>query len=445
MDCPKISVNPPHDAPVSSFKKSCYGAPHENVRFSIVDVSENGASIRSEDPLSSQVSTSEYGRSANPKPATLSSSFLRLITESAKRVLSFPDNELEDGDMASPVDIGSNLAANSLLAAPPIGYNNTTNGNYNNPHSYYSDNNSNPPSNSLPRSFQYAMPPKAFGQNGTPARSFVSNSTASASGRHHAHEIGETFSFRLLRMKWTFLAFIVNITLLVYFLDLLDGIILPIPMSQLHAVGGVSLELVLLVTNVITELALEEAFAAVAGYLLTRHGLSMVVCGFAQANSIKKFTFGRQLSYNSKVRGFLTRISYLWVLMEICKIISTVIASALSAELIRVDVSKIGCVTFGQTGFPKDRNFPSVESELGFSELVFGRSLGVVRSQYETNVTIALVGPQMAGSFLSGDNIIGDGFTVHIRTNCSCLKIDHTKDLINASCLETAIKLRIPL
>lgn len=273
--------------------------------------------------------------------------------------------------------------------------------------------------------------------SGAGQMSVVSGGSQSNTAR--AQEIGENLSVRMFQMKWTLLALLVNTLLLVLIENLQDGLVILIPISEVHSLGGVTIEIVLLIANIITLLAMDESLAAVAGLLMSRRGLSMAVCGFAQSSSVKKFFFASQLSFNSKVRVVLNRISYFWLVMELCKILTAVVASSISGSLIRVDVSKIGCVVFSQTGIPKDRLFPTIESELGFSELVFGRSLGVVRSQYETNVTIALVGPQMAGSFISGDNIIGDGFSVQIFTNCSCLSLSHPEDMAKAGIIPEAI------
>ena len=57
---------------------------------------------------------------------------------------------------------------------------------------------------------------------------------------------------------------------------------------------------------------------------------------------------------------------------------------------------------------------------MGFAELAFGTALGIPRSEFPVNETLAIMTPQIVGSAKDGDTIAGKGFTTKILASCEC-------------------------
>ena len=156
------------------------------------------------------------------------------------------------------------------------------------------------------------------------------------------------------------------------------------------------MELLLLATNIFTIMAMDTGCSAFFGYQLATRGRSMAVIGFSQAPAIFKSSFANDLSLNSSVRKILNRLSFLWTIMEILKLTTPIGASSLTSEAVRTDTDLLDCIEFGQHGHPVDRNWPNVESTIGFAELAFGSAIGYLRSEgFEAENTKAIVGPQV--------------------------------------------------
>jgi len=252
------------------------------------------------------------------------------------------------------------------------------------------------------------------------SRASVGSSGSRGGVLRFSREISETFSSRLYEMKWNFLSVIINALLLLWVIKLPEGMLVPLPPSSVQKVGGVIVEIILLIANVFAIKAMDHGLEAYFGHILSTRGISMAVCGFAQTPSYLKWSYSNELSLNSSVRKSLNKLSYIWLLVEFLKLLTPFPATALRSEVVKADSGNTPCIEFNQQGQPSDRQWPTFEVEAGVAELIFGNSIGELRSQMDVNITRAVTGPQLIGAVNDGDTLAGKGFVANLLTHCRC-------------------------
>ena len=233
------------------------------------------------------------------------------------------------------------------------------------------------------------------GKDGSRVLSVGSRSSSQTAEHRFAREISETLSSRLREMKWCFLALGANIAMLIAVEQFKAGSVVSLSKDTAATWEGIVMELLLLVTNIFTIMGMDAGTAAFFGFQMATKGRSMAVIGFSQAPALFKMSYANDLSLNSSVRKILNRLSFLWGIMEILKLLTPVGASAMSSEAVRSDAFTVDCIAFGQIGRPVDRMWPNVEAEIGFAELIFGKSIGRLRSEEDVPITEAIIGPQV--------------------------------------------------
>lgn len=99
----------------------------------------------------------------------------------------------------------------------------------------------------------------------------------------NAKEVSESYSTVLLEMKWCFLSLVVNSSLL-FFINIINGgFRIDISKDVATTFGCVIIEVLLLITNIVTFMALNSGCAAFFGSkIVSKRGYSMAVCGFHQ-------------------------------------------------------------------------------------------------------------------------------------------------------------------
>jgi hypothetical protein len=258
------------------------------------------------------------------------------------------------------------------------------------------------------------------------------NSRSSSTGGEHrfAREVSETFTWRLREMKWCFIALISNALLFAAIRAMANGVVIAVNKQLTETLDVIVFEILLLITNIFTILAMDSGCAAYFGFQMATRGRSMATIGFTQSHAIFKMSFANDLSLNSSVRKILNRLAFGWAIMEILKLITPLGASSVRAKDVRSDAFTVDCIEFHQTSpRPVDRQWPNLEAEIGFAELIFGKSIGRLRSQEDVTITKAVVGPQLIGVVNDGDTIVGNGYTIDILSNCYCSSDDSAASL----------------
>ncbi|KAK5666795.1 hypothetical protein BDV3_005941 [Batrachochytrium dendrobatidis] len=237
----------------------------------------------------------------------------------------------------------------------------------------------------------------------------------------YAREISETLSSKITQMRWCGLALAVNSICIYYVCRMSGGIEFPLPYTVVTSIGCVIIELVLLISNILTLRALDDGVSAWFGARLTeKKGFSLCICGFFQALPFQKWSFANQLSLNSTCRSLFARISIIWILLEMMKWLTPISATAMSGESVKIDSGTVECISYLQAGSPVDRLLPNLQGEAGYAELVFGSAMGNLQSEKDVNETVFMMSPQIIGAVNDGDTIIGPGFVTSIHTSCLC-------------------------
>ncbi|KAJ3210299.1 hypothetical protein HDU67_005418 [Dinochytrium kinnereticum] len=215
-----------------------------------------------------------------------------------------------------------------------------------------------------------------------------------------------------------------NMILIWLALIMRKGVTIVIPRTLLQSIGPVLFQLVLIVVNMVTVSALDEAAMILLASKLTTTGYSMAACGFMHKKPILRLSFSNQLSLNSPCRKVLSRAALIWVVLEGVKILSPFGASGISVKTVRETANMVPCILFDSTKI-RDQQYPTIESSLGVAEFIFGNALGCLRSQRVCTEEGSLftLGPQLVGAIKDGDTIMGPGYTAYISSVCECHNI----------------------
>ncbi|KAI9351331.1 hypothetical protein BDR26DRAFT_797953 [Obelidium mucronatum] len=257
----------------------------------------------------------------------------------------------------------------------------------------------------------------------------------------HAQEVSETFATRFLAMKFIFLASILNIGLILLAWKMQAPLELPLPPSAVHVTCGVIVELIALITNELTINSLDLGVAIFVSMLMTnKSGYGTSACGLLQMKPINRLTFAQSLSLNSPCRKALERISYVWILLEVTKLLSPIAATGVISGKVRSLADSVSCIVF-DANFAKmtDRTYPTMESSGGVAEFLFGNALGCMRSERgdcPADGSQFVFGPQLQGAVGTGDTIVGNGYAMTVATKCKCTETN-SKEVINAGVMTT--------
>ncbi|KAJ3317763.1 hypothetical protein HDV06_001246 [Boothiomyces sp. JEL0866] len=177
---------------------------------------------------------------------------------------------------------------------------------------------------------------------------------------------------------------------------------------------------------------MNDAAAALIGYFITkRRGFSLAACGFVHASHFEKITFAGRLGYKSPSRKFLSRFSTIWIIQVVCAIVPIFAAASLSYQDYRYVSGTLTCETFIDSGYAIDRGYPKLDTAMGVAELLFGASIGTMRSENNVNVTTHVIAPQLVDAASDTTIIQGSGFTTSITSSCHCLTSFDSETLIN--------------
>jgi len=276
---------------------------------------------------------------------------------------------------------------------------------------------------------QYVKEGKLAGQKSQ--ASLRSSDDGGARGR----EINDTAVGRLLYLQWSFLSIIIEV-LLIYVLYLLhtdEGITVPVGGQVFQQTVPVILELWMHICYIFTDLALSKGVAAYFAHeLVQKRGYSLIVCGFIQSGLFAKIQFSGLLNFRSKYKKVLSRASILWLVHILFLILTFFASTAITISTTRYDSGSLLCVEYGQDGTPVDRGWPTIETQSGVAEFIFGTSLGLLSSEgHDVNTTL-LTSPQLIDSCADGTNIQGNGFATNLATTCTCSASSSIADLIVA-------------
>ena len=252
-------------------------------------------------------------------------------------------------------------------------------------------------------------------------------------GVARGREINDTLMGRLLYLQWSFFAIIIEIILIYVLVKLVstEGITVPVGGESFQQTVPVILELWMHLCYICTDFALSKSLAAYFGYQLSqKHGYSLIVCGFIQSGLFSKIQFSSLLNFRSKYKKVVSRSSLLWLVHILMLILTFFCSTAITISTTRYDSGSLLCIEYGQKGVPVDRGWPTMETEAGVAEFIFGSSLGKLSSEDGTQLnTTLLTYPQLIDAAADGTFIKGNGFSTNFQTTCLCAPTNREVDL----------------
>jgi hypothetical protein len=219
----------------------------------------------------------------------------------------------------------------------------------------------------------------------------ITSSTSSAGGS--IRPLVESRNTILYHMTLGLFALALNVLLLSLTAQFNTDFTLAVDPLLLQIYGGVFLEIILLISNIITIIALDKAASVIFGSFLTsKRGYSLAACGFISTRPLFKFQFAQQLLLSSKSRKLLSRVSLIWLVAEVLKVLTPFCAVAFSATSHTSYSQFSDCMYFTQDNRsrPVDRGFPTFDTEGGVAEYVFGSSLGFLRSEMNVKYVVQI-------------------------------------------------------
>ena len=263
-------------------------------------------------------------------------------------------------------------------------------------------------------------------------------------GITRGREIHDTLMGRLLYLQYSFYSLIVTCLLIyvLYELNTTKGITIPIGGQIFHQTIPVILEVWMHICFLLTDTALSRALAAYFGYNLSqKHGYSLIVCGFIQSSMFAKIQFSSLLNFRSKYKKVVSRASMTWALHLAMLVLTFFSSTSISISTTRYDSGTLLCVEFGQEGAPVDRGWPTIETESGVAEFIFGSSINseVLSSQYGTPNSTVITYPQLIDACADGTYIVGKGLTTNFQTTCDCSASNSIADVIDAGVPDATI------
>ena len=250
-----------------------------------------------------------------------------------------------------------------------------------------------------------------------------SSVTSSMNGEYRfAQELSETTAMKMFKMGWCLFAIALNCILLAFAIVSHNGMVVDSSPAALQSFGSLLVLFLLLIANFATVKALDTGYAALIAYWMSTVGQNLNLVGFGHQSSFMKIPFAFLLpSKKGGVKESLMFSSLLWVLLDVCKMLIIAACCYLTVRELRLDDGTISCIVFDQVGTePFDRNWPTLEVQAGIGELVFGSSLGRMRSEEAVPETLMLMAPMLDGVVENGDTVVGPGFSVNVATKCVC-------------------------
>ncbi|KAJ3021016.1 UNVERIFIED_CONTAM: hypothetical protein HDU68_009864 [Siphonaria sp. JEL0065] len=276
-----------------------------------------------------------------------------------------------------------------------------------------------------------AMPPP-FDPQAQAARQSHTSFTSSAasiglSKFPHAQEVSETVGSKSKEIGLIFLILLLNVLLVVLGDGMShNGLTIMVSPTVVEFAGGVVIEILLLLTNALTILAMDIGASIFLAHLIVKKkGYSMAGCGFMQSAPFHRLQFTGKLSLNSPCRKNLQRVAYLWTLAETMKLLSPIGATGVLSSSVRTHADSVNCIVYHPSNL-RDRKYPTFISSAGVAEFLFGNALGCMRSERSDcpdNGSQYVFGPQLDGVVGSGDTILGQGFQMIIASTCQCTDV----------------------
>ncbi|KAJ3330489.1 hypothetical protein HDU91_003566, partial [Kappamyces sp. JEL0680] len=260
---------------------------------------------------------------------------------------------------------------------------------------------------------------------------------ASQEGR----ELDDNIVKKLLFMRYSILSVFLNVFLLFVMVELYTKTItIPLGGDVFQRTLPVIFELFLHLCHIVNHEALQKGLAAFFGFMLSRQtGFSLAVAGFYQSDILQKLAFPGLLAYRSRVKRLLSFLSVVYVIHLLFLIASIFAAKGITVASSRIQSGTLQCLEYGQEGSPVDRGIPTLETQSGVAEFLFGTSYGYLSSEGAGSNTTLLVAPQLIDAASDDTIISGAGFSASMEASCACTDSFSVDSVIALSSLSAPV------
>ncbi|KAJ2999348.1 hypothetical protein HDV02_003129 [Globomyces sp. JEL0801] len=240
---------------------------------------------------------------------------------------------------------------------------------------------------------------------------------------HQGKEIEDGLFFKLSNMKFIILSIISNLILLyltVRISDTSDPFV--VPFGRRLFGQGVMLLFWLFAGYIWTIKALDEGVTILVGYLMTRkRGYSIAVFGYCHSNIFEKVSFLSKISGRNKMRKIFSRITYIYTFQLMAGLLVPFIPPFIEYNTHHLDYENgVQCLAYHDRSAIFDRGSPTLNTQFGIGEVIFGKSIGKLRSEELVDKTLFMMPPQMLDFTKEVHTITGPGLSAQVYSKCNC-------------------------
>ncbi|KAI8893196.1 hypothetical protein BC833DRAFT_309253 [Globomyces pollinis-pini] len=240
---------------------------------------------------------------------------------------------------------------------------------------------------------------------------------------HQGKEIEDGLFFKLSNIKFTILSLISNLILLYLTVRISDTSNLFVtPLGGRYFGQGVVVLFWLFVSYIWTIKALDEGVSILVGYLMTRkRGYSIAVFGYCHSNIFGKISFLSKISGRNKMRKIFSRITYIYTFQLLAGLLVTFIPPFIEYHKHHLDYEDgVHCLTYHDRSAIFDRGTPTLNTQFGVAEVLFGKSIGKLRSEEPVDKTLFIMPPQMLDFTKEVHTLTGPGLSAQVYSKCNC-------------------------
>ncbi|KAJ2999347.1 hypothetical protein HDV02_003128 [Globomyces sp. JEL0801] len=272
----------------------------------------------------------------------------------------------------------------------------------------------------------------------SPARSLSEEFIPVANPADSARRIMVSKTTKLLNLKYSVVAFILNIILYLFFQlsTQKGGLLLSGPGMLFRNSYHVVLQVWMVLIHIFVYWSLKKGLEIHVAFLLTqKQGYSISILGFCHCSLFEKFRFSNNLAWSSKLRPYTSKLSLIWI-FHFCLLLTTpLIASVVKESAPYKQIGTKTCRVYTDESGLHDRGYPTLSSAFGEAYNLLTAAVGNMRAEgNDLDYSIFMFPPFPDKDWPTDDkNIIvhGTGVSVNVKSECMCASGFTANDFIN--------------
>ncbi|KAI8895786.1 hypothetical protein BC833DRAFT_599982 [Globomyces pollinis-pini] len=272
----------------------------------------------------------------------------------------------------------------------------------------------------------------------SPARSLSEEFIPVANPADSARRIMVSKTAKLLNLKYSVVAFILNIILYLFFQLSIqnEGLILSGVGMLFRNSYHVVLQVWMVLIHIFVYWSLKKGLEIHVAFLLTqKQGYSISILGFCHCSLFEKFRFSNNLAWSSKLRPYTSKLSLIWI-FHFCLLLTTpLIASVVKESAPYKQIGLKTCKVYTDESGLHDRGYPTLSSSFGEAYNLLTAAAGNMRAEgNDLDHSVFMIPAFPHKDWPTGDkNIIihGMGISLDIKSECKCSSGTTANDFIN--------------